>query len=101
MKGLKIQLKKLLDHGIKPKFIDLAKDSNSNFAGLKIVLTGKLSRPRKEIEKELLSLGAEVVGSVSKNTDLVIIGENAGSKADKARELGIKIIDEKTYEEEK
>lgn len=98
---IKDSVKKLLDHGIKPKFIDLAKDSNSNFAGLKIVLTGKLSRPRKEIEKELLSLGAEVVGSVSKNTDLVIIGENAGSKADKARELGIKIIDEKTYEEEK
>lgn len=66
------------------------------FAGKKIVLTGTLEHFKRDALTELLeSLGASVSGSVSKNTDVVIAGEEAGSKLDKARELGIEVWDEK------
>jgi DNA ligase (NAD+) len=59
------------------------------------VLTGTLaSMSRDEAKEELEALGAKVAGSVSKKTDLVIAGESAGSKLDKARELDIAIWDE-------
>ncbi|HVZ94318.1 MAG TPA: helix-hairpin-helix domain-containing protein, partial [Phycisphaerales bacterium] len=65
------------------------------FAGKTIVLTGTLAAYEREALKEILEqLGAKVTGSVSKNTDLVIVGESAGSKLDKARELGIETWDE-------
>nr|WP_218057802.1 NAD-dependent DNA ligase LigA [Gilliamella apicola] len=70
-------------------------DSNSPFSGKTIVLTGTLSvLTRDEAKNKLKQLGAKVTGSVSKNTDLVIAGEAAGSKLNKAQELGIKVIDE-------
>ena len=56
------------------------------------VLTGTLEIPRKELEEKLISLGAKVTGSVSKNTDYVVVGENPGSKYEKARSLDIKIL---------
>jgi len=60
-----------------------------------IVLTGTLqSMARAEAKKRLQAMGAKVTGSVSKNTDLVVVGIEAGSKAKKAEELGIEIIDE-------
>ncbi|HHH12681.1 MAG TPA: NAD-dependent DNA ligase LigA, partial [Thiolapillus brandeum] len=62
--------------------------------GRSFVLTGALSRPREEIKAELQALGAKVTGSVSKKTDYVVVGENPGSKYDKARQLGITILDE-------
>ncbi|CAG1005259.1 DNA ligase [Phycisphaerales bacterium] len=65
------------------------------FAGKTIVLTGTLSNYEREDLKEILEkLGAKVSGSVSKNTDLVIAGESAGSKLAKANELGVKVWDE-------
>ena len=65
------------------------------FAGKTIVLTGSLeSFSRKELQEKLENLGADVTSSVSGNTDLVIAGENAGSKYDKASELGVEIWDE-------
>ena len=68
---------------------------DSPFSGKTIVLTGTLSvLTRDEVKNKLKQLGAKVTGSVSKNTDLVIAGEAAGSKLDKAQELGIKVIDE-------
>lgn len=67
------------------------------FKGLKIVLTGSLKLPRNEVIEKLQSLGADVVSSVSKNTNLVIAGESAGSKLDKAKLLGIKIINEEEF----
>ena len=68
---------------------------DSPFSGKTIVLTGTLSvLTRDEAKNKLKQLGAKVTGSVSKNTDLVIAGEAAGSKLDKAQELGIKVIDE-------
>jgi len=70
--------------------------SRSEFTGKTIVLTGSLeSFERKELSDLLESMGAKVAGSVSKKTDLVIAGDSAGSKLDKARELGIDIWDEK------
>ena len=66
------------------------------FAGKTIVLTGTLeSFDRDTLTEQLESLGAKVTGSVSKKTDLVIAGEAAGSKLDKARELGVEVWDEK------
>ncbi|OCG36299.1 MULTISPECIES: NAD-dependent DNA ligase LigA [unclassified Gilliamella] len=68
---------------------------NSPFSGKTVVLTGTLSvLTRDEAKDKLKQLGAKVTGSVSKNTDLVIAGEAAGSKLNKAQELGIKVIDE-------
>lgn len=68
------------------------------FSGEKVVLTGTLSDyKRDEAGKIIEQLGGEIVGSVSKKTTLVLAGENAGSKLDKAKSLGIKIIDEETF----
>jgi DNA ligase (NAD+) len=68
----------------------------SPFAGKTIVITGTLENfDRKELSEKLEALGAKVSASVSKKTDVVIVGENAGSKLDKARELGIQTWDEK------
>lgn len=65
------------------------------FAGKTIVLTGTLANYEREDLKEILEkLGAKVSGSVSKNTDLVIAGESAGSKLSKANELGVTVWDE-------
>lgn len=68
---------------------------NSKVSGLKIVLTGTLSNfGRSELTEKLIKLGADVVSSVSSNTDLVIAGENAGSKLTKAQSLNVKVINE-------
>ncbi|MCY4128624.1 MAG: NAD-dependent DNA ligase LigA [Gammaproteobacteria bacterium] len=63
------------------------------------VLTGKTSRPRTEVKSLLVARGARVTGSVSKNTTHVFAGENAGSKLEKAQELGIRIVDETEFNE--
>ena len=64
-------------------------------AGLTVVFTGALSRFTREGAQELaMSLGAKVAGSVSKKTGLVVAGEDAGSKLDKAQALGVPVIDE-------
>jgi len=71
--------------------------SDSPFAGKTIVLTGTLENfDRKKLTEKLESLGAKVSSSVSKKTHLVIAGEEAGSKLDKANELGVEVWDEKT-----
>lgn len=70
-------------------------DVNSFFYGKTIVLTGTLTRySRQEMTDVLEGIGAHCAGSVSKKTDLVIAGPGAGSKLDKANELGIEVIDE-------
>lgn len=67
------------------------------FNGEKVVLTGTLTIKRDEASKLIKENGGEVVSSVSKNTTIVLAGENAGSKLDKARALGIRIIDETEF----
>lgn len=62
--------------------------------GLTFVLTGEISRPRDEISRELEALGAKVSSSVSKKTSYLVAGENAGSKLQKAQELGVPVLDE-------
>jgi DNA ligase (NAD+) len=65
------------------------------FSGKTIVLTGTLELfTRPELAEKLEALGAKVTGSVSKKTDLVIAGANAGSKLDKAKSLGVEVWDE-------
>ena len=73
----------------------------SIFTNKTIVLTGTLSYyTRNEAKAILLSLGANVAGSVSKKTDLVIYGENAGSKLTKAQELGVEMMNEEAFVQE-
>jgi len=72
-------------------------NSNPLFNGKKVVLTGTLSISRNEASKLLEEAGAEIVSSVSKNTDYVIAGDEAGSKLQKAEALGIKILNEDEF----
>ncbi|MCE7320490.1 NAD-dependent DNA ligase LigA [Campylobacter coli] len=67
--------------------------------GKTFVITGALSRPRDEFKNLIESLGGKVSGSVSKKTDYVLFGQEAGSKLDKAQELGVKCIDENEFNE--
>ena len=92
------ELNKLFALGVCP-YYELIEKGNA-FAGQKVVLTGSLAKyKRSEAQKLIEEHGGEVSGSVSKNTTLVLAGEEAGSKLDKARELGIKIISEGEFEE--
>ena len=86
---------KLRDAGIDPQ---LQKAATGVFSGKKVVLTGKLlNYTREEASKIIQNLGGEVSSSVSKTVNLVLAGEDAGSKLDKARALGIEIIDEEAF----
>ncbi|WP_027882021.1 NAD-dependent DNA ligase LigA [Meiothermus rufus] len=70
------------------------KPQGDALAGLTFVLTGELSRPRDEVARALEALGAKVAGSVSKKTSYVVAGPGAGSKREKAQQLGVPILDE-------
>ena len=66
--------------------------------GLTIVVTGSLVDFSRDSAKEaILTRGGKAAGSVSKNTDYVVVGENAGSKADKAEQLGVPVLDEEGF----
>ncbi len=91
------EISKLISLGINIKE-NVKAQKTGVFSGEKVVLTGTLADyNRDEAGKIIESLGGEIMSSVSKNTTLVLAGENAGSKLDKARKLGIKIIDEQTF----
>lgn len=71
--------------------------SGGCLAGFTFVITGSLSQARDVFREEIEALGGKVAGSVSRNTSVVLAGEDAGSKLEKARELGIRVVDETEY----
>jgi DNA ligase (NAD+) len=73
--------------------------SDGPLAGKRMVITGTLSRPRGDYVERLEAAGGTFTSSVSKNTDYVLAGEEAGSKLDRAREMGVPVIDEAVFEE--
>ena len=90
--GSKILLDELKEAGVNLDYKGQTVVANAALSGLTVVLTGKLERlKRSEAKSKLESLGAKVTGSVSKKTDLVVAGADAGSKLQKAQELGIEV----------
>ena len=89
----------LLELGVRPKYEE-KEIVESPFVGKTVVVTGTLKNyTRGSIKEKLESLGAKVSGSVSKKTDYVLAGEEAGSKLTKAIDLGVKVISEDEFEE--
>ena len=80
-------------------FERVASTSDGPLAGKRMVITGTLSRPRGEFVERLEAAGGTFTSSVSRNTDYVLAGEEAGSKLERARELGVPVIDEASFEE--
>ena len=93
--GSKILLDELKKAGVNLDYKGQTVVTDAALSGLTVVLTGKLERlTRSEAKSKLESLGAKVTGSVSKKTNLVVAGADAGSKLQKAEELGIEVRDE-------
>ena len=89
---------KLLDAGINWPAIEKKPEEELSLNGLSFVVTGTLSSiSRNDAKQKLIDLGAKVVGSVSKKTNYVVVGENPGSKATKAEQLGVEILDEDAF----
>jgi DNA ligase (NAD+) len=87
-------IEQLIRAGVKWDALEPMDRSSLSLSGKTIVLTGTLSRPRGVIKEELQALGAKVSGSVSKKTDYLVAGEDAGSKLTRAQQLGVEILDE-------
>ncbi|HEW4479655.1 TPA: NAD-dependent DNA ligase LigA [Streptococcus pneumoniae] len=93
--GSEILLRELKETGVNLYYKGQTVVADAALSGLTVVLTGKLERlKRSEAKSKLESLGAKVTGSISKKTDLVVVGADAGSKLQKAQELGIQVRDE-------
>lgn len=93
--GAQQLLAELKEYAVNLAYLGQVADENAALSGLTVVLTGKLERMKRgEAKAKLEALGANVAGSVSKKTNLVIAGADAGSKLAKAQELGIEIKDE-------
>ncbi|HEM6339079.1 TPA: NAD-dependent DNA ligase LigA [Streptococcus suis] len=93
--GAQQLLAELKENAVNLAYLGQVADENAALSGLTVVLTGKLERMKRgEAKAKLEALGANVAGSVSKKTNLVVAGADAGSKLAKAQELGIEIKDE-------
>lgn len=88
---------KLKEYGINTEYKGVKKQLNDNFAGKTFVLTGTINMPRDEAKDLIEIRGGKVTGSVTKKTDVVIVGENPGSKYNKALDLKITVWDENTF----
>ncbi|MEW8188884.1 MAG: NAD-dependent DNA ligase LigA [Candidatus Thiodiazotropha endolucinida] len=87
-------IEQLIEAGIHWPAVEIQPVEQQPLSGKTVVITGTLSKPRDEVKQMLQSLGAKVTGSVSKKTDYLLAGEEAGSKLDKAEKLGVAILDE-------
>lgn len=87
------EVKRLLENGVEIEKPKKASASSQVLKGLSIVITGTLPKPRDEIKDLVVALGGKTPGSVSKNTNYVLAGEEAGSKLDKAQQLGVPVLD--------
>ena len=93
-------IERLKSLGLNMESLKEGKPAKSPFSGLNVVLTGSLQNYTRNEAKEIIeNLGGNVTGSVSNNTNLIVAGKEAGSKLDRGRELGIKIIDESQFDE--
>jgi DNA ligase (NAD+) len=94
------EIARLLELGVQPVAAADEEVKASPFLGKTVVVTGTLTNyTRKEIEDKLLALGALPQGSVSKKTDFLLYGGEAGSKLGKAQALGVKTLNEDEFEE--
>ena len=87
-------VERLRQRGVDPRAEAPAGPAESPLEGLTFVLTGSLSRPRRQVQERLEALGARVTGSVSGTTTALVAGEDPGSKLDRARTLGVEVLDE-------
>lgn len=96
--GVQLEEVKRLVDAVRPREEPISQAAQT-LQGKTFVVTGTMSVPRKEIEKMIEEVGGKVSGSVSKKTDYVVAGEEAGSKLDKAKELSISVISESDLRE--
>jgi DNA ligase (NAD+) len=90
-------IERLQKLGLKPQVEPKKKTSESAIGGTTWVITGTLSQPREEIAELIINRGGKVSGSVSKKTNFVLAGDEAGSKLDKAKELGVRVLSETEF----
>jgi DNA ligase (NAD+) len=90
-------VKALLEAGVKPEPPE-APAAGGTFTGKTVVITGTLTMPRQQAQEEIERRGGKVSGSVSKKTDFLVAGEEAGSKLARAKELGVKILTEAEFQ---
>ncbi|HEX4840413.1 MAG TPA: NAD-dependent DNA ligase LigA [Rhabdochlamydiaceae bacterium] len=94
------EIELLLENGVKPQASQQTIRTDHAFSGKTFVLTGALQKyTRDQAEALIKERGGKITGSVSKKTDFVLVGEEAGSKLDKAKQLNIKILSEHLFEE--
>ena len=92
------QIDLLLEHGVQPQEAQKRADGDLPLSGMTVVITGTLATlSRRDAEALVESNGGKAAGSVSKKTSFVVVGENAGSKADKAQALGIPMLNETEF----
>ena len=92
------QIDLLLEHGVQPQEVEAVEQGDLPLAGMTVVITGTLSTlSRRDAEALVEQNGGKAAGSVSKKTSFVVVGESAGSKADKAQALGIPMLSEAEF----
>jgi DNA ligase (NAD+) len=84
--------------GVKPQVEPKKQIGDSKIVGSSWVITGTLSKPREEIAEQIIERGGKVSGSVSKKTTYLLAGEEAGSKLEKAKQLGVRILSEAEFQ---
>ena len=87
----------ILKHGL--EVVKKEKNIDGKFSGVKVLFTGTLSISRTEAQNLVLDEGGDIASSLGKNVDLLVCGEKVGSKLEKAKKLGIKVLSEKEFKE--